>query len=175
MADTRRAYERAMTLAALSGLKVALGPAFLMTAHRRSGGQNWVLAALTEMVLDKVGIFPSRRSLPLLIPHTLAGAWVASESMKEDGVDDPWAGPMGAVVAAGVATLAPMVRVTGSRVLGIPDAVLGVAEDYLALRLGTQAMDLSMEQVAETARETVEGIGERVKPALQEVGGRFSG
>jgi hypothetical protein len=63
-----------------------------------------------------------------------------------------------------------MVRITGSRVLGIPDPVLGVAEDYLALRLGTQAMDLSMDQVAETAKETVSELGERVKPALQEVG-----
>lgn len=173
MTSTNRAYERAMTLAALSGLKVALGPAFLTTAHRRPGSQNWVLAALGEMVLDKVGIFPSRFRLPLLIPHTIAGAWVASESLKEDGVDDPWAAPMGAIVAAGVATLAPMVRITGSRVLGIPDPVLGLAEDYMALRLGTQAMDLSMDQVAETAKETVSELGERVRPALQEVTDRF--
>jgi hypothetical protein len=172
MADTNRAYERAMTLAALSGLKIALGPAFLTTAHRRPGNHNWVLAALGEMFLDKIGVFPSRFRLPLLIPHTLAGAWVASESMKEDGVDDPWAAPMGAVVAAGVAAVAPMVRITGSRVLGIPDPLLGVAEDYLALRLGTQAMDLSMDQIAETAKETVSELGERVKPALEKAGVR---
>ena len=172
MADTNRAYERAMTLAALSGLKIALGPAFLKTAHRRPGSQNWVLAALGEMFLDKIGVFPARFRLPLLIPHTLAGAWVASESMKADGVDDPWAAPMGGIVAAGVATVAPMVRITGSRILGIPDPLLGVAEDYVALRLGTQAMDLSMEQVAETAKETVSELGERVMPALQEAGMR---
>lgn len=173
MADTRRAYERALTLAALSGLKVALGPALLTTAHQRPNRQNWVLAALAEMALDKVGIFPSRRTLPLLIPHTLAGAWVASESMKEDGVDDPLAGVMGAVVAAGVATLAPMVRTAGSRILGIPDPVLGVAEDYVALRCGSQAMDLSMDEIAQSARQSVEGLSESVMPALEEVGSRF--
>jgi len=173
MTETSRAYERAMTLAALSGLKATLGPAFFATAHRRPGSRNWVLAAIGEMLLDKVGFIPSRRSLPLLIPHTIAGAWVANESMKEDGINDPWAAPMGAVVAAGVATLAPMVRVAGSRVLGIPNPLLGLAEDYMALRLGTQAMDLSMEQVTETARESVSELGERVMPALQEVSDRF--
>jgi hypothetical protein len=40
------------------------------------------------MALDKVGIFPSRFRPPLLIPHTLAGAWVARESLREDGIDD---------------------------------------------------------------------------------------
>jgi hypothetical protein len=170
MVDTNRAFERAMTLAALSGLKVALGPALLTTAHRRPESRNWVLGALAEMVLDKVGVFPSRRRLPLLIPHTLAGAWVAHESMREDGVEDPWAAPMGAVVAAGVATIAPMVRIAGSRVLGIPDPLLGVAEDYIALRLGSQAMQIPMEQLAETAKESVSELGERVRPALELVG-----
>jgi hypothetical protein len=69
-----------------------------------------VLAALGEMVLDKVGVFPPRYRPPLLIPHALAGAWVAHESLREEGVDDPWGAAMGAVVAAGVSAVAPIVR-----------------------------------------------------------------
>src|SRR3954454_13545193 len=138
MPNTTKPFERAMALAALSGLKIALGPAFLTTAWRRPESRSWMMAALGEMVLDKVGVFPSRSRLPLLIPHALAGAWVARESMREDGVDDPWAAPMGAVVAAGVSTIAPMIRITASKVLGIPDVLLGLGEDYLALQVGTQ-------------------------------------
>jgi hypothetical protein len=170
MTDTSRAFERAMTLAALSGLKIALGPAFLRTAQRSPSSRNWVTAALGEMFLDKVGVFPPRYRPSLLLPHAIAGAWVAHESLKEDGVEDPWAAAMGGVVAAGVSAVAPMVRITGHKVLGIPDALLGLAEDYFALKLGSQAMGLSMEQVTEAARETVGDVGERLKPALQSVG-----
>jgi hypothetical protein len=170
MYSNNPSFERAMTLAALSGLKVALGPAFLARKENWPGSRNWVLAALGEMFLDKVGVFPSRFRPALLIPHTLAGAWVAHESLKADGVDDPYAAAMGAVVAAGVAAVAPMVRITGSSVLGVPDPLLGLAEDYLALKLGTQAMDMSMDELTGIARETFEGVKEQVMPALQSVG-----
>jgi hypothetical protein len=163
------AFEKAMKLAVISGLKAALGPALLKTAQRRPDAGQWVAAAMGEMVLDKLGIVPSRRRLPLLIPHAISGAWVAAESMREDGVEDPWAAPMGAAVAAGVATFAPMLRVSASTILGIPDAVLGVAEDYLALKLGTETLGLSMDDVSEAAKESVEEIKERVLPAVQRV------
>ena len=168
MPDANQPFERAMTLAALSGLKIALGPAFLLSAKHRPGSRNWVIGAMGEMVLDKLGVFPSRSRLPLLIPHTLAGAWVARESMREDGVDDPWAAPAGAVVAAGVSTIAPMIRIAASKGLGIPDALLGLAEDYLALRLGTQAMGMSMNQVSDLAKESLEEAKERVMPVFEE-------
>ena len=163
-------FEKAMKLAILSGLKATLGPAFLKTAQRKPDASHWVAAAIGEMVLDKLGFVPSRRSLPVLIPHALSGAWVAMESMREDGVEDPWAAPMGAVVAAGVATIAPMLRVTGSTVLGIPDAVLGVAEDYLALKLGTETLGLTMNDVSDAAKQSVEEMKERVMPAVQSIG-----
>jgi len=164
------AFEKAMKLAVLSGLKATLGPAFLKTAQRRPDASHWVAAAMGEMVLDKLGIVPSRRRLPLLIPHALSGAWVAMESMRDDGVDDPWAAPMGAAVAAGVASIAPLLRNTASATLGIPDAVLGVAEDYLALRLGTETLGLSMNEVGDAAKHSVDEIKERVLPAVQAIG-----
>src|SRR5262249_10493730 len=163
MRGEKQPYERAMAPAALSGLKIALGPAFLETARRSPNRQNWVLAALGEMVLDKIGVFPPRYRPALLIPHTLAGAWVAHQSLKDDGIDDPYGAAMGAVVAAGVASVAPMVRIVGSKVLGIPDMLLGVAEDYLALKLGTDATDISMDQITDAAREAVEDVGDRVR------------
>jgi hypothetical protein len=170
MTNAMQPYERAMALAALSGLKIALGPAFLTAARQRSDSGAWVAAALGEMVLDKVGVFPARFRLPLLVPHTLAGAWVARESLREDGIDDPWATAMGAVVAAGVSTIAPVARIALHKTLGIPDWMLGLAEDYLALQVGTQAMDLPMGSVTEIARGAMEEVAERARPALQTVG-----
>jgi hypothetical protein len=170
MRNTNKAFERAMVLAALSGLKVALGPAFLATSRRWPSRQSWVMAAVGEMFLDKVGIFPSRFRLPLLIPHSLAGAWVARESMREEGQDDPWVGVAGGMVAAGVAIAAPMVRIATNKVLGVPDALLGLGEDYLALQFGTQAMEMSMDEVTGAAREMFDEAKERARPALESMG-----
>jgi len=163
-------FEKAMKLAVLSGLKAAMGPALLMTAQRRPEREMWVAAALGEMVLDKMGILPSRSRLPLLIPHALSGAWVARESMRADGVDDPWAAPMGAAVAAGVATIAPLLRISSRKMLGIPDPILGIAEDYCALRLGADAVGMSMGEITDVARNSVEDLKGMVMPALQSVG-----
>ncbi|GAC1471913.1 MAG: hypothetical protein NVSMB9_18540 [Isosphaeraceae bacterium] len=175
MIQLNKPFERAMTLAALSGLKIALGPAFLTTARQSPNSQGWAMAAAGEMLLDKVGIFPARFRPSLLIPHTLAGAWVARESLREDGVEEPWGAVMGAVVAAGVARVAPMIRISGHKVLGVPDLLLGLAEDYLALRLGSEAMGMSMKQVAQVGRGMVDDIGEQVMPALESIRGSTAG
>ena len=42
--------QKALALAALSGLKIALGPAFLQTSHRKPNAKYWVMAALGEML-----------------------------------------------------------------------------------------------------------------------------
>ena len=170
MSEPLAPRERALALAALCGSKIALGPAFLETTRRRPNSGAWVAGLLGEMLLDKIGVFPARWRPMLLIPHTLAGAWVAHESLKEDGIDDPSTVMMGAIAAAGVAGVAPMVRIALSRGLGIPDAVLGVAEDYLFLRMGTQATGMAMNELPEIAKDAVEELGGQVRPALESVG-----
>jgi hypothetical protein len=170
MTDTMTPMERALALAAVCGSKIALGPAFLETSRRRPNAGAWVAGALGEMLLDKLQVFPARFRPSLLVPHTLAGAWVARESLKDDGIDDPSSVLMGAVVAAGVASVAPMVRIALSKVLGIPDPLLGVAEDYLFLQLGTRATGMSFNELPDHAREAFEEIGERVMPAVHSLG-----
>lgn len=162
--------QRALTLAALSGLKITLGPAFLQTSHHKPNAKYWVMAALGEMLLDKVGVFPSRFRPMLLIPHTLAGAYVAHQSLQEDGVDDHTTVAMAAVVAAGTACVAPMIRIAASKVLGIPQPILGIAEDYLAIKYGSQALGLSMQQVTDAAKDAVGDVTEGVRPALASAG-----
>ena len=173
-------FERAMKLAVVTGLKASMGPALFTASRRRPEARTLAMAAMGEMLIDKVPyIVPSRSSWPLLIPRAAAGAWVANEVMKEDDTaQEPYVAAMGAAVAVGVGTFAPLIRGTLNRVLGIPDVVLAVAEDYLALKLGTEAVGMSMEEVGAIARERATELGvpvnqicdevaERVRPVLQ--------
>jgi hypothetical protein len=170
MRNTDRSFERAMALAALSGLKIALGPALLATSRRWPSRQSWIMAAMGEMFLDKLGVLPPRYRASLLIPRSLVGAWVARESLREDGEDDPWAAVAGGMVAAGTAVAAPVLRMTINKILGIPDAVLGLGEDYLALSCGTQVLDIPMDEITGAAREMFDDIRERARPTLESIG-----
>src|SRR3954453_9515193 len=107
MWEPRTPSERAMVLAAITGLKLTYGPTLLLAASRRPWGRYLAVAAMGELVLDKLGILPSRSRLPLLIPRALVGAWVAREAMMAEAEAGPWIAPMGAAVAAGTAVLAP--------------------------------------------------------------------
>jgi hypothetical protein len=166
MSNRKTPFERAMTLAALSGFKIALGPAFLAASRRSPNTGGWAMAALGEMVLDKIGIFPPRFRPSLLIPHAVSGAWVARESMKQEGVDDPMAPLAGAVVAAGVSCVAPLLRMTLNKGLGLSDAMLGLGEDYVALKLGTEATGVSLTQVGEIAREAIDDLRGQVMSSM---------
>ena len=172
MRSTHPSFERAMALAALSGLKLSLGPALLATSRRWPSRQNWILAAMGEMFFDKLGIFPPRYRPSVLIPHTLAGAWVARESLREDGEDDPWAALACGMVAAGVAVAAPVLRMTINKLVGVPDSVLGLAEDYMAISCGTQVLEMPMDEIKGAAREAFDDVRERARPALQSMGMR---
>jgi len=172
--------ERALKLAVVTGLRAALGPALIAHARNKPERQTLALAALGEMVFDKLPMVPSRDSLLPLLVRGAAGAWVAGQCAEEDGEPaDPWAMPLGAAVAMGVAVAAPKIRKTLGWTTGLPQPVLGLIEDYLALRLGTEALGIPMDQLAGVARESVEGLRERfehmempesVRSALQSVG-----
>jgi len=168
MADAT--FERAMKLAVVTGLRSMLGPALVARAKNRPEHSNLALAALAEMVVDKIPLVPSRDTLIPLIVRGLAGAWVARTLQEEEGSDNPWTVPLGAMVAMGVAVAAPKVRKTLTMTTGISDAAVGLIEDYLALRLGTEAAGLSMDEMTQVARESVEDLKDRLMPVVQSVG-----
>jgi uncharacterized membrane protein len=171
MADAT--FEKAMKLAVVTGLRSMLGPALVAEAANRPVRKNLALAAMAEMIADKLPLVPSRDMLLPLLIRGLAGAWVARTIQEEEGTDappDPWIAPLGAAVAMGVAVAAPKVRKTLTATTGISDTVLGLIEDYLALRLGGDAVGLSMEELVETARSSIEDLRGRVEPVLEELG-----
>jgi hypothetical protein len=132
--------------------------ALMEAAYNRPNRKAWALAAMGEAVVDKVPFAPSRASLPLMIPRAVAGGYVAGQVMKSEGVEDPWAVAMGAAVAAGVAVLAPRVRGLFSTVLGVPSPVLGLVEDYIALKVGGEALGMSLEDLKRIGEESVEEV-----------------
>ena len=174
MAEIKPSTEKALALAALCGFKIALGPAFLRASQRSASTQAWTTAALGEMALDKLGVFPARFRPMLLIPHTVAGVWTARESLKEDGEpEDPTVLAAAAVVAAGVTVTLPLLRIALQQGLRIPNYLVGLAEDYVALQLGTRAVGMSMDEVKQVARESLEGVGQQIRPTIEEAGERL--
>ncbi len=45
-----------------------------------------------------------------------------------------------------------------------------MAEDYLALKLGTETLGLTMNEVSDAAKHSVEEMKERVMPVVQSIG-----
>ncbi len=148
MAELKPSHEKALALAALCGFKIALGPAFLRASQRAPSTQSWATAALGEMTLDKLGVFPARFRPMLLIPHTLAGVWTAHESLKEDGDEaDTTVLAAAAVVAAGVTVTLPMIRIALQQ---------GAANPRLPARAGRR---LRRPPARLTGRRDVDGAG----------------
>jgi len=168
MADAT--FEKAMKLAVVTGLRSMLGPALVARSTNRPEGKNLALAALGEMVADKLPLVPSRDTFIPLMVRGLAGAWVARTLQEEEGTENPWIVPLGAAVAMGVAVAAPKIRKTLTVTTGVSDVFLGLIEDYFALRLGTEAVGLSMEQVSQVARDSLEDLKDRLTPVVQSVG-----
>jgi hypothetical protein len=166
MAESKRAMERALTLAAVSGLRATMGPALLEASRRSPRGTGWLLGALGEMALDKIGLFRRSYRPSLMIPHAIAGAYTARESMRRDGVEDPSIPIMGAVVAAGVAGVAPIARMALNKGLGVNGAVLGLAEEYFALKWGGEAVGLSMEDLGDAAKQAIGDLRDQVAPDM---------
>jgi uncharacterized membrane protein len=170
MMGGNQAFERAMKLAAVSGLRSMLGPALVAAAQDGPAKAGLAVAAMGEMVADKMPGMPSRSSLLGLIPRALAGAWVAKTVLEHEGEHDPYAAAKGAGVAVAVALCAPMVRAGLRTILGVPDAVIGLAEDGLALKLGTEAAGLSLDDLRQVAEQSIGEVKERVSSGVQSIG-----
>ena len=158
--------EKAMKLAVATGLRSMLGPALMARATNRPDRKNWALAAVGELVADKLPFTPSRDMLVPLIVRGIAGYWVTQKCMEDEGVEEPLTPFLGAAVAMGVAAAAPKIRKTLHWTMGIPDPILGLFEDYLALRLGTEAVGISLDDAAHAGRETIDDLASRVQEAI---------
>lgn len=167
-------FGRALMLAGVTGLRSALGPALVSASRRGPGREALALAAMAEMLVDKLPFAPSRSSLPALLPRVLAGYWVAQQVARDDGSRDPSIPLAGAATAGLAALLAPQLRWAIGRSFRVSDPLIGAIEDALAVYLGSLAAGLSEEDLRSLASDALGELRQgRVSPAFRQFGGRL--
>ena len=94
------------------------------------------------MIGDKLPAIPARTSPPALLGRVLSGAVMAGTGNSRASA--PGTGPLPIVVGAAMAALSAFatqrLRAVLGRSSGLPDAVLGVAEDLLVLSVAALAV-----------------------------------
>jgi uncharacterized membrane protein len=144
----------AALLGAANGMRTFAGPAALAARGRLLRGSPARFAVLAaaagEVVGDKTPIVPPRTQPPALIGRSASGAFTGN------AVAGPGGAAVGALAAAGSTFAAYRARKALGELTGLPEPVLGVAEDgvaYAAAALGTRG-----------AREPAEGPESGPKP-----------
>ena len=150
---------RALGLGAVSGLRSIVGPALLSRAAARGELDGlkgtWfefllrkrvstvlTLMALGEMVVDKSGLVPDRIARGPLAGRGAAGGFVGAALFSASGA--PWAAgaALGSLAAVAGAYAGYTFRVVPHRKFGIPDPILGLIEDAIAVMAGSAALRL---------------------------------
>ena len=148
---------RTTGLTAIAGLRTMAAPALLSRALRRGdvrGLRGTPFAALGypkvsttlqllmvgEMIADKMPFIPSRTSAPALSGRALSGALVGA-ALFVAGERHPVSGAtLGALSAVAAAYAGEKLRVRGTEKLGVPDPILALLEDSIALFGGTRLL-----------------------------------
>src|SRR5215211_2120960 len=146
-------YGRVIGLAAITGLRHLSGLAFVSYVASRGRLENlegtrlsWlrsrtlshalVVAALGELVVDKLPFLPGRNTWPLITQRIGMGALVGSAI----GVSTRWSpGPfatLGAFTGGTSSWSAYHLRTGATRKLGIPDLIAALIEDVLVVSVG---------------------------------------
>ncbi|HVV17297.1 MAG TPA: DUF1990 family protein [Polyangia bacterium] len=154
---------------AVAGLRSMLAPAAVSLAFDRAGASGHgrggealaspasglilpVLAA-GELVADKLPAIPARTAAAPLAGRVLAAAWAASAIAAESGRRPrarAFAAALGAATAVAAAFAGYHLRRWARRRTRLPDAVVAVAEDALALTLAFHLVPPPTRRAAET-------------------------
>jgi uncharacterized membrane protein len=142
-------FKSALLLGLTAGLRSMTAPALLALNQQRTGrGRFWMLAsprtarvltvmALGELVYDKMPFAGSRLAPQALSARLLMGAMCgAAVSPSDDQAQGALVGMGGALVSS-VAGYA--IRKGAGRAAGLPDVLLALAEDALAIGMGMAA------------------------------------
>lgn len=151
----QRTFNSALLLGVTAGLRSMMAPALLSLAAQRPGSQrNWLLAsprtasvlatlAVGELVVDKLPFTPSRISPALLSGRLLSGAMCGAAVAREDETGGALLGIAGALAGSFAGYL---IRKGLGRASRVPDALLGLAEDGVALAVGTAAASMESDE-----------------------------
>jgi uncharacterized membrane protein len=133
IAMRREVVVRSFGIGMSCGLRSMIGPAVVRWRDRDPVRLALAALAAGELVADKLPATPPRTIPPALIFRAISGGfsghWVA-RSLAEDGRSGACIGALGALVGAyaGMAVRSRIVRASG-----LPDPLVALAEDALAL------------------------------------------
>jgi uncharacterized membrane protein len=146
--DRQPALAAAAVLGGVSGMRTFTAPGILALRGRwgrGAVGRALPVLAAGELIGDKLPFMPPRSDPPSLLGRIASGTAIGAAT----------AGPRGAgAAAAGAAatTLASeRLRSQLGERLGVPDPLLGLAEDALAVAVATQAARITARRGAETS------------------------
>lgn len=154
---TSSALERALLLGAVTGLRSFLGIALLTHKLARQPSralQSTSLAPLAnenlakalsvlsagELVADKLPIVPSRTDPGPLLGRALLGALAGATVYAEERESLATGAAVGAAAAMAATFGAYHLRQWLDKSVGLPDTAVALAEDTLAVSLGTKAV-----------------------------------
>ncbi len=137
MPDTKTpAYARALALGAICGLRSMMGPALVAGKAPPVVKIAFRLLAVGEVIADKLPQIPSRLDPGPLTGRIVSGAAVGYVVCRES--ETP--GWLGALLGGAAAVAGSYGGYYGRKALGerlhLPDPVIAVAEDALALAVG---------------------------------------
>jgi uncharacterized membrane protein len=155
----QRSFNSALLFGVSAGLRSMTAPALLALAEQEKGAdRHWLLAdprtgrvlstmAVGEMIFDKLPFAPNRIAPAGLSARLLSGAMCGAAVAREDETGGALLGIAGALVSsfAGFA-----IRKGARRVSGLPNLLVALVEDGLAVGIGLAAA--TMQSPEETLR-----------------------
>ncbi len=129
-------YTRIFALGAVSGMRTLLGPALAAEGASENVKLLFRLLSAGELVGDKLPKTPSRLAPGPLLGRAVSGGAVGYVLCRRAG-QSPW---LGTALGAGAAVLGAYGGYHARKALGetlhLPDAVVAVGEDALAIAVG---------------------------------------
>ncbi len=132
-------YGRAFGIGAAAGMRSALAPFAVHLEARNRATAVLALAALGELVVDKLPATPSRTSPPALVARAISGAYCGRALALRFG-GGPGAGAIAGVLGALVTSFAG--RAARAAIVArtpLPDPVVALFEDGFAIAIAVRA------------------------------------
>ena len=152
----QRSFTSALLLGVTAGLRTMTAPAALALSQQQPGAdRNWPLGsprtarvvttlAVGELVFDKLPFAPKRISPAALSGRLLSGAMCGAAVAREDQAAGALLGIAGALASSFAGYF---LRKRGGRASGLPDALIALAEDGLAMGIGMVAASLERQSL----------------------------
>jgi uncharacterized membrane protein len=147
----QRSFTSAVLLGVTAGLRSMTAPASLALAQQQPGAERiWLLdspraarvlttLAVGELIFDKLPFAPKRIAPAGLSGRLLSGAMCGAAVAREDQAAGALLGIAGALAGSFGGYF---LRKRAGRASGVPDALLGLAEDGVAIGIGLVAASL---------------------------------